>query len=123
LDGPKPFTTKLAIPNIKEPKKQHKLTLSLQHDALSGDYREEITFGQESSAIQTHGLRITGVFPSRKVFLTLGLNGIRGQDQRQIPVVLRVRDGEENAILNKQAALAPAMEPRVHLIDVTPDTT
>jgi hypothetical protein len=121
LTGPRPWITRFALPNIKEPKKQHRLSLTLQHEALDGDYREEFWFNQETAAVQSHGLRASGVFPQRKVFLTVGLTAVKGQEAREIPVVIRVRDGEDNAVLSKQAAIPPKPEPQLHLIDITPD--
>jgi hypothetical protein len=118
--GPRPWQTRFLLPNVKDAKKQHKLRLRLPDQWLD-DYLEEIYFAAESAPVQTYGLRARGFFPARKVSLTLGLNGFKSADARDVPVTLRLRDGDDNAVLTRQAAVQPAREPRLHLLDVTPD--
>jgi hypothetical protein len=118
-----PWKARVPLQNIKEPNKPHQLTLSLTRADLEIDYREQIHFGAEAAAVQSYGLASRGVFPDRKVAFRIGLNGIRGKELRAVPVTLKIRDGEENVILNRQAAVRPINEPQLHSIDVTPDTS
>jgi hypothetical protein len=120
ITGAKPWQGRLPIPNIKDPKKQHKIALRLPADWL-GDYSEEIWFTNEAAQVQTYGLRATGVFPTRKLAFTLGLNGFKSPEARDIPVSTRLRDGDDNAVSARQTTVKPAKEPKRHLIDVTPE--
>jgi hypothetical protein len=117
--GERPWKMLASLQNIKDPKKQHKLSLRLSAEWLE-DYAEEIYFAAESALVQTYGLRVRGFYPARKVSLTLGLNGFKSPDARDIPVSLRIRDGEDNAVLTRQTLVKPAREPQLHVIDVTP---
>jgi hypothetical protein len=117
--GERPWKTRVPLQNIKDPKKQHKLSLRLPAE-WSEDYAEEIYFATESAQVQTYGLRTRGIYPARKVALTLGLNGFKSPDARDIPVSLRIRDGEDNAVLTRQTLVKPDRGPRLHEIDVTP---
>jgi hypothetical protein len=118
--GPRPWKTQLPLPALKEPNKQHRLSVSVQHDLLGLEYQEKIYFGAETAPVQTFGLRSQGAFPQRKITFVLGLNAFKGSDFRDVPVNLSLRDGDDVVVLNRQQAVRPANEPRRHVLDVTP---
>src|SRR5207249_3104520 len=99
--GERPWKGRTALQNVKDPKKQHRLAVRLPAEWL-GDYSEEIYFAAESAQVQTYGLRAFGVFPARKVLFTFGLNGFKSPEARDIPLSVRLRDGEDNAVLTRQ---------------------
>jgi hypothetical protein len=121
VTGGKAWQLQAPLQNIKDEKKQHRLKVALLDAGLDIDYSEEITFAAENAAVQTSGLRTQGVFPSRKVFFTLGLNAFKGREFRDLPVTLGLRDGDDNLVLNRQAVVKPAGEARRHVLDVTPE--
>jgi len=118
--GPRPWKSQVALPALKEPNKQHRLSVSIQQDLLGLEYQEKIYFAAENATVQMHGLRSQGAYPQRKIAFILGLNGFKGSDFRDVPVGLSLRDGEDNLVLNRQQTVRPANEPRRHVLDITP---
>ena len=116
------WTVRFPLEKIQDVKKQHRLVLSLLHEPLDIDYYEEIVFsGKAATPVLSHGLRAEGIFPRRKVYLVLNLGAFPAAQTRDIPVTLTVRDGEDNVLFNRQAAVKPAAQPQQHLLEITPE--
>ena len=121
--GERPWRANAVLDKVTEPNKQHRVAISLTESSLAIDYGAELYFAAEAAPIQYYGLCHEGLFPNRKVFLTLGLNAFRGRELREIPVALTVRDGDDNVVSNREAGIRPTEIPARHQLDVTPDTT
>ena len=104
--GERPWRAQWRIDKIEDPKKQHRLDVSLRDQMLGIDYRERIYFADEAATVQTHAFQAQGIFPNRRVTFVLGLAGFKGQDLRSIPVTVALRDGDDNAVLSQSARRA-----------------
>jgi colicin import membrane protein len=122
--GPGSWKGRFPLQNVKEPKKQHHLVVSLLEESLAIDYAEDIFFsGDRAALVQSYGIRSLGAYPSRKVFFTLSLNGFKGREMKDAPVALAVRDADDNLVFNRQGAIKPSPEPQRPVFDVTPDVS
>jgi hypothetical protein len=111
---------RLALEKIAEPKKQHRLELSLRSAPMGIEYQERIFFGAPDARIQTYGLKSLGGFPRQKHAFTIGLGGFPARELQELPLSIKIQDFEGNVIADRQAPLRPAVEPELHQVDVTP---
>lgn len=114
---------KTALDKVTEPTKQHAVEIELRKPELGIEYSAKQFFAAEKAGVQSYGIVYQGVYPKRKVFFTIGLNGFQGNDLKDIPLAVVVRDADDNAVLNRQAELQASASPQLHRVDVTPDTT
>ena len=117
-------TWQAAIPLdvIKEPKKTHRLELSLRDAAASLDYAARATIVGEAAGVPWYAIVGEGVWPDRSVAFVVSLPGDKSAQPRDIPVALTVRDGDEAIAFQRDLRLPPGADRSVHRIPVTPDT-
>jgi hypothetical protein len=117
-------TWQAAIPLdvIKEPKKTHRLELSLRDAAASLDYAARATIVGEAASVPWYAIVGEGVWPDRSVAFVVSLPGDKSAQPRDIPVGLTVRDGDEAIAFQRDLRLPPDADRSVHRIPVTPDT-
>jgi hypothetical protein len=112
---------RLALENVKDLKKQHRLELSLRQPSLGIDYKERIFFGDANAKIQSYGLKSLGTYPRQKQAFTIGLGAFPARDLQEMVLTIKLQDADSNVIADRQSALRPAIEPQLHQVDVTPD--
>src|SRR5439155_5868086 len=111
---------RLVLEKIKHPKQQHRLELSLRNASLGIEYKERIFFGASDAKIQTYGMKSLGSYPRQKQVFTLGLGSFPARELQEMPLSIKIQDAEGNVVADRQAPLRPAIEPRLHQVDVTP---
>jgi hypothetical protein len=117
-------TWQAAIPldAIKDPKKTHRLELSLRDAATRLEYAARATIVGEAASVPWYAIAGEGVWPDRSVAFVVSLPGDRSAQPRDIPVALTVRDGDDAIAFQRELRLSPAADRGVHRIAVTPDT-
>jgi hypothetical protein len=120
IDG----TWQAAIPldAIKEPKKTHRLEVSLRDAVASVDYAARATIVGETASVPWYAIVGEGIWPDRSVAFMVSLPGDKSAQPRDIPVALTVRDGDEAIAFQRDLRLPPDGARSVHRIPVTPDT-
>jgi len=120
LTGPGPYTGRVELQHLADPKQQHRVDLELRHSGLELDYQETLYFNPPGQQLRTWGLLRQYAFPAHKVYYRVGLAAFRGKDLREIPVVLRLTDADANEIMSTTEVIQPAHKPRIHYLDVSP---
>ena len=119
IDG----TWQAAIPldAIKDPKKTHRLEVSLGDAVASLDYTARATIVGEAASVPWYAIVGEGIWPDRSVAFIVSLPGDRSAQPRDIPVALTVRDGDDAVAFQRELRLPPAADRSVHRIDLAPD--
>ena len=119
IDG----TWQAAIPldAIKDPKKTHRLEVSLGDAVASLDYAARATIVGEAASVPWYAIVGEGIWPDRSVAFIVSLPGDRSAQPRDIPVALTVRDGDDAVAFQRELRLPPAADRSVHRIDLAPD--
>lgn len=117
-------TWQAAIPlaAINDPKKTHRLEVSLREAATRLEYAARATIVGEAASVPWYAIVGEGVWPDRSVAFIVSLPGDRSAQPRDIPVALTVRDGDEAVAFQRELRLSPNSARSLHRIDLTPDT-
>ena len=117
------WQTRVPVPFLKEPKKQHRLSVSVFQPDLAIDTNEDIYFNDQPAApVQSHSVRSVGVYPARKVSLSFQLNGFKEKNLRDVPVDLKVLDDSGGKVFDRKETFRPSAEPQRVSFEVTPET-